>query len=155
MYKKIVVPLDGSALAECVLSHVDGLARGCRVKEIIFVRAVEPFQYPTYAGEVTITPDEVERVNTGNKLDAEKYLQQLAVRFTYENVHIGWEVFWGRAAERIADYAAKSHADLIVIATHGRSGVSRWVWGSVADRILRSACMPVLIVRAPGCYPGV
>jgi len=45
--------------------------------------------------------------------------------------------------------------DLIVIATHGRSGVSRWVWGSVADRILRSACVPVLMVRAPGCFPGI
>jgi nucleotide-binding universal stress UspA family protein len=41
--------------------------------------------------------------------------------------------------------------DLIIIATHGRSGVSRWVWGSVAERILRSACVPVLMVRAPGC----
>ena len=43
----------------------------------------------------------------------------------------------------------------LVIATHGRSGVSRWVWGSVADRILRSACVPVLMVRAPGCVPGI
>jgi nucleotide-binding universal stress UspA family protein len=45
--------------------------------------------------------------------------------------------------------------DLIIIATHGRSGVSRWVWGSVADRILRSSCVPVLMVRAPGCVPGI
>ena len=55
----------------------------------------------------------------------------------------------------IAEYATKNEIDLIVIATHGRSGVSRWVWGSVADRILRSACVPVMMVRAPGCVPGV
>jgi nucleotide-binding universal stress UspA family protein len=155
MYTKMIVPLDGSPLAECVFSHVEALAKGCLVKQIIFVRAVEPFRYPTYAGEVTITPDEVERVNTGNKLDAETYLKQIAARFKYENVHIGWEVLLGTAAERIGEYGTKSHADLIVIATHGRSGVSRWVWGSVADRILRSACVPVLMVRAPGCFPGV
>ncbi len=155
MYRKIVVPLDGSALAECVLSHVEALARGCLVKEIIFVRAVEPFLYPTYAGEVSITPDEVEQINTENKVAAENYLRQLAGRFKYENVRIGWEVLLGRVAERIAEYATRNQADLMVIATHGRSGVSRWVWGSVADRILRSACVPVLMVRAPGCFPGV
>jgi nucleotide-binding universal stress UspA family protein len=155
MYKKIMVPLDGSTLAECVLSHVEALARGCLVKEIIFVRAVEPFLYLTFASEVAITPDEVEQINTENKLAAENYLRQLAGRFKYENVQIGWEVLLGRAAEKIADYATKSQTDLIVIATHGRSGVSRWVWGSVADRILRSACVPVLMVRAPGCFPGI
>lgn len=155
MYKKIVVPLDGSPLAECVLPHVEALARGCLVNEIIFLRAVEPFQYPTYAGEVTITPAEVERINAGNKLEAEDYLRKLTDRFKFENIPTGWEVLLGRAAERIADYGSKNQADLVVIATHGRSGLSRWVWGSVADRILRSACVPVLMVRAPGCFPGV
>jgi nucleotide-binding universal stress UspA family protein len=61
----------------------------------------------------------------------------------------------GKVAESIADYATKNGVDLIIIATHGRSGVSRWVWGSVADRVLRSACVPVLMVRAPGCVPGI
>jgi nucleotide-binding universal stress UspA family protein len=55
----------------------------------------------------------------------------------------------------IADYASKNDVDLIIIATHGRSGVSRWVWGSVADHILRSACVPVLMIRAPGCVAGI
>lgn len=155
MYKKIVVPLDGSPLAECVLPHVEALARGCLVNEIIFLRAVEPFQYPTYAGEVTITPAEVERINAGNKFEAEDYLRKLTDRFKFEKIPTGWEVLLGVAAERIADYGSKNQADLVVIATHGRSGLSRWVWGSVADRILRSACVPVLMVRAPGCFPGV
>ena len=100
MYKKIVVPLDGSALAECVLSHVEALAKGCLVKDIIFVRAVEPFLYPTYAGELTITPKEINQINTENKLAAENYLKQLAGRFKSENVHIGWEVLFGMAAGR-------------------------------------------------------
>ena len=65
------------------------------------------------------------------------------------------EVLEGNPAHTLAEYAEKNQFDLLVIATHGRSGVSRWVWGSVADRILRSACVPVLMVRAPGCVPGI
>ncbi len=65
------------------------------------------------------------------------------------------EILHGRAAETLAEYASRNGIDLIVMATHGRSGVSRWVWGGVADRILRSACVPVLMVRAPGCVPGI
>jgi nucleotide-binding universal stress UspA family protein len=61
----------------------------------------------------------------------------------------------GNPAEMLADFAAKNQTDLILIATHGRSGPSRWVWGSVADRLLRAACVPVLMVRAPGCFPGI
>jgi len=62
-------------------------------------------------------------------------------------------VLSGRAAETLAEYATRNEVDLIVIATHGRSGVSRWVMGSVADRLLRSVNAPVLMVRAPGCGP--
>jgi nucleotide-binding universal stress UspA family protein len=60
-------------------------------------------------------------------------------------------VIYGKAADAIADYGDTKDFDLILIATHGRSGVSRWVWGSVADKIMRSACVPILMVRAPGC----
>jgi nucleotide-binding universal stress UspA family protein len=65
------------------------------------------------------------------------------------------EVMMGKPADSLAEYAEKNGVDLIVIATHGRSGVSRWVFGSVADRVMRSACVPVLMVRAPGCMPGI
>ena len=61
----------------------------------------------------------------------------------------------GKAADMLADYVKGSDADLVVIASHGRSGISRWVYGSVADRLLRAACVPVLMVRAPGCIAGI
>ena len=61
----------------------------------------------------------------------------------------------GQAADMIADYTTKDKVDLIIITTHGRSGISRWVWGSVADRVLRSACVPVLMIRVSGCVPGI
>ena len=155
MYQKILVPLDGSQLAECVLAHVDALGKGCQVKEITFVRVVEPFDSPSVVAEYPIKPEEVIRINAENKALAEKYITKMVSGFKYEGVKVQGEVLTGKAGETLAEYASKNGADLIVIATHGRSGVSRWVWGSVADRILRSACVPVLMVRAPGCFPGI
>jgi nucleotide-binding universal stress UspA family protein len=157
MYQKILVPLDGSKLAECVFSYLDALARGCQVKTITLVQVVEPYQNPSYSGESTIAAvaDEIQQINKANKVAAETYLKNLIPKFKYENVDVRSELLTGRPAEVLADYATKKQPDLILIATHGRSGPSRWVWGSVADRLLRAACVPVLMVRAPGCFPGI
>jgi nucleotide-binding universal stress UspA family protein len=155
MYQKIMVPLDGSELAECVLAHVEALAKGCLIKEVAFVRIVEPFESPSVLAESPLKPEDVARVNAENEAEAGKYLQKLVNGWKYESIPIRREVLKGKAAETLAEYGTKSGVDLIVIATHGRSGISRWVWGSVADRILRSACVPVLMVRAPGCVPGI
>ena len=153
MYKKIMVPLDGSDLAECVFPHLSALAEGGQVKNIVFVRVVEPFHQPT--GDFVIDQKQITKIETDNKLEAEAYLKKVVNRVKYDGVNVQSQVLFGRVAEGLADFAAKNQVDLIVIATHGRSGVSRWVWGSVADRILRSSCVPVLMVRAPGCAPGV
>jgi len=154
MYKKILVPLDGSDLAECVLPHVESTAKGCGVQEVVFLRVAEPFHlrggYSAYFSQETIN-----RIDADNKAAAESYLSQLMKRTRYDGVSVKPEVITGIPTESIADYATKNSIDLIAIATHGRSGISRWAWGSVADRILRSACVPVLMVRAPGCVPGI
>ncbi len=153
MYNKIMVPVDGSQLAECVLPHVEALAKGSQVKEVVFVRVVEPFRVPS-SGELVMSQKEIARFDAEHKANAEKYLKELVGRVKLEGVKSRWELLTGAVAENLADYAAKNGIDLVVIATHGRSGVSRWVWGSVADRVLRSSCTPVLMVRAPGCVPG-
>jgi nucleotide-binding universal stress UspA family protein len=88
-------------------------------------------------------------------IEEEDYLKKLTAKVKYSGVQVDWKVVKGNEAESIADYAKKNEVDLIIIATHGRSGVSRWVWGSVADRVLRSSCVPVLMIRAPGCIPGI
>ena len=151
MYKTLVVPLDGSKLAECVLPHVETLAKGCDVENIIFLRMVEPFT--RVVGEV-FSQEQIKRINSEMISEAEGYLQTLLKGLRYNGVKTKSEVIVGRPAEGIAEYATKANADLIIIATHGHSGLSRWVWGSVADRTLRSSCVPVLMVRAPGCIPG-
>ena len=153
MYKKILVPLDGSDLAQCVFPHLEALAAGCQAKEVLLIRVIEPFRQPT-PSEYTIKPEEVIRINEEVKAEAEKYMNQAKTKIRLPGIGVKTEVLRGSPADTLAEYAAKNQVDLILIATHGRSGVSRWVWGSVADRVLRSACVPVLMVRAPGCIPG-
>ena len=156
MYKKILVPLDGSELAECVLPHVESIAQGCGVQNVVFLRVVESFHMPSGGdGGAYFSEKDIKRINSENRATAESYLSQLVNRTKYDGVAAKSEVLTGKAADSIAEYATKNAIDLIIIATHGRSGISRWVWGSVADRILRSACVPVLMVRAPGCIPSI
>ena len=155
MYKKILVPLDGSELAECVLPHVEAIAAGCGTAGVVFFRAVEPFVMASGYYTAEISGEEIQRINADNKSSAEKYLKKLVERTKYPNAKVQSVIVTGKAAETITDYAKKNAVDLIAIATHGRSGVSRWVWGSVADRVLRSSCVPVLMIRAPGCEPGI
>jgi len=154
MYKKILVALDGSKLAECVLPHVQTLVQGCQVRDVVFMRVVEPIK-PIVSSEGTLTPQEAERITESMVSEAEMYLKPLVQGSKYDGTKAAWQVKKGPVAQTLVDYATEHGVDLIVIATHGRSGVSRWVWGSVADRVLRASCVPVLMVRAPGCVPGV
>jgi nucleotide-binding universal stress UspA family protein len=156
MYKKIMVPLDGSKLAECVLPHVETIIKGCEYPEVLLVRAIEPLVIP-YGIETAkfTTIRQLEEYEVRNKAEAEKYLKEIIDRFEKAGGNARAIVINGNAAEALSDFATRNNIDLLVIATHGRSGVSRWVLGSVADRILRSVCVPVLMIRAPGCVPGI
>jgi nucleotide-binding universal stress UspA family protein len=86
---------------------------------------------------------------------AEAYLEKIVHKTTLEGAVLSYEVLEGKVAETLAHWAEKNGVDLIIIASHGRSGVSRWVMGSVADRLLRSVCAPVIMIRAPGCVNGI
>lgn len=149
MYQKIMVPLDGSELAECVLPHVEGFITQCQVQTIVFVRVLEAVT-PAVAGEYAINVEEMENREAARKAAAEEYLTETVGRMAPGDTALEKVVLVGRAADKLAEYAEANDVDLILMATHGRSGVSRWVRGSVADRILRAASVPVLMIRAPG-----
>jgi nucleotide-binding universal stress UspA family protein len=160
VYQKMLVPLDGSELAECVLPHVESIAKGGSVQKVIFLRVVEPLPVSVYRREggymYDFDPEAWKRMEAESRAAAENYLNELMNRVKYNGINVQSEVLrGGQVADIIADYATNEEVDLVVIATHGRSGVSRWIWGSVADRILRSSCVPVLMIRAPGCIPGI
>ncbi len=155
MYKKIMVPLDGSKFAERVLPHVETVIKGCESPEVILVRAVESMTIPCGREAAKITSIEQLTAFEGkNKLEAEKYLKEIVARLGEAGVNAKATVMYGKATEALSDFATKNDVDLVVIATHGRSGISRRAWGSVAERLLRSVCVPVLMVRVPGCGLG-
>lgn len=153
MYKKIMVPLDGSELAECVLPHVEAFIKGFNTSDVILVRVVEP--ETSYHGEYVITPETLAKRESERKSSAKDYLDKIVNRLKHEGTALHAEVIVGRVTESLANYAVENDIDLILIATHGHSGVTRWVRGSVADKILRSADVPVLMVRAPGTKGGI
>ena len=154
MYQTILVPLDGSKLAECVLPHVKTLVKGAEAKRVIFARVVEPFRPPT--ADYIFDDAQIKKIESENRAESEKYLKGIMGQAKYgPGVRVESAVLYGNVADALAEYANKNAADIIVIATHGRSGISKWVWGGVADRILRSSCVPILMVRAPGCVPGI
>ena len=156
MYKKILVPLDGSKLAECVLPHLETVLKGCEASEVVLVQAVEPFSIP-YGREVgqLKSLEEVKTFETHQKTDAEKYLKIIAARLGKAGVNTRTEVIYGKAIEALTEYINENDVDLVIMATHGRTGINRRIWGGVADHILRSVCTPILMIRTPGCVPGI
>jgi nucleotide-binding universal stress UspA family protein len=151
MYKNILVPLDGSELAEGVLSHVATVAKGCQEPKIVLLRVVEPIEIPYGDAITTVTIDQLQQLENNDKANAEKYLNKIAKNLTMTGLKTVSTVVKGKAADTIVDYVDNNNIDLVVFSTHGRSGLSRWFWGSVADRVLRHVCVAVLMVRAPGC----
>jgi nucleotide-binding universal stress UspA family protein len=145
MYKKILVPLDGSELAECVLPHVEAVATGCKAETVIFTRVIEPVILPIGDGEY-FSSDVWSQIESQEKDTAVNYLNQVVNKVAYNDTKVEAKILSGRVADSIVDFAAKNDVELIVIATHGRSGVSRWLRGSVANRILLAAHRPVLII---------
>ena len=166
MYKKILIPLDGSDLAECALPYAEELARACNSEEVILVSATEQVKGLTRAPEAQELFRSSDRlgfhgagsevvVTFGKKeKQAKKYLNRIAKRMEAKGLKVRTEVLLWPPAEAIASYAEHTDVDIIVMSTHGRSGPSRWAHGSVTDKVLRISCVPVLMVRAPGCIPG-
>ncbi len=157
MFKKILVPLDGSKLAECILPYVEELVKGQNVKEVILFRVCEPPEvtadYP--ASMPASWEKHVRDITEGVQKQCSLYLGDIEKTLKNLGVNIKIESCLGNAANEIVKCAEKNQVDLIVMASHGRTGVSRWTLGSVADKVFRCTCVPVLLVRAPGCVPNV
>jgi nucleotide-binding universal stress UspA family protein len=153
MYKKILVPLDGSALAECVLPHVEAIGKGCSVKEVHLLRVIREVEPPP-AAKIRFTEKEIRQFEADRESMARDYLTQVVERLKFDWTEVNAQVLRGRhIALRIVEYARENAVDLIIIATHGRSGIGRWVWGSNADRILRTSATPILMIRGAGVIP--
>ena len=144
-YKHILIPLDSSELAELALDDALTIAHLSHA-EITLLHIVPPlesgpaldFTHPIY----------VDQQWNSQKLLALEYLNRVCKRLGNGANAVHKVVEMGPAAEMIIDYAHQHPIDLIVMSTHGRSGLKRWVYGSVADKVLRAAGVPVLLIRA-------
>ncbi len=150
-YKHVIVPLDGSELAECVLPHLESVASNCKITTVELIKAVPPTgaRYATVG--FPISEKQQAAIYEAEVKEAEDYLLKIKTRLDASRMNVITKVLQGKIVDVLADYIKKSDADLLVIATHGRSGPSRWYWGSVADKLLRSICTPIFMIRAPGC----
>lgn len=146
MYKRILVPLDGSEFSECVLPHVKAIALGCQVPAVVLLRIVDALP-PLAIGAQPWLRDVAEQ----EQAQAEGYLSKLAAELKKEGLASDTAVIIGDPAQEILNFAQKNEADLIIMSTHGRSGATRWLLGSVTDRIIRHSPIPVLTVAPTGC----
>ena len=151
MLKKILVPLDGSKVAEAVLPYVGELVSGLSsdIKgEVTLFHVLSPTYY-VVAGEagapVPYTEAEIEQI----KKKTVDYLDKVGEGLRSKGAIVECKVGVGRAAEEINKAAEEISANLVAMSTHGRSGLSRWAFGSVTDRVLRGGNRPILMVRAP------
>ena len=152
MYERILVPLDGSQVGEAALPYVEELVSKLspEVKvEVTLLQVLSALAPSVVAGmdvpAVAYTEGEMEEI-TRKAMD---YLNKAGEALRNKGVTVQAKIGIGDAAEEIKKAADEINADLIAMSTHGRSGLSRWVLGSVADRVLRGENKPILLVRAP------
>lgn len=152
MEEKILVPLDGSKVGEAALPYVVELVSKLspEVKiEITLLQVASALTHYVVAGEavapVPYTEKEVEQIK-GKAMD---YLNKAGEVLKSRGVTVNSRVEVGNAAEEIIRAADEVNADIIAMSTHGRSGLSRWAFGSVTDKVLRGGNKPVLVVRVP------
>jgi len=149
MYQKVLVPLDSSELAECALPEVKKLARGGIIGEVILLNAfeIDLMGIPT-------THTRIIDINTLRNAHLDKsreYLEKIQSELGSEGIKVKTESLEGTPAQMIVNYAEANNVDLIVIATHGYTGLKRLMLGSVALRVLHDSHVPVLLIRPESC----
>jgi nucleotide-binding universal stress UspA family protein len=177
MYNKVVVPLDGSKLAETALPHLEAIAKGCSIPEILLVSVTERIrgrirqdqafeEYSTKSsarplpamgtiqgGVVfsTYTPSQQQIPLSLGKMakTAYDYLCKIAKQLEEKGFRNQVVVLAGKPAEEIVRFADDQGADLIIMGSQGKGGLNRWNISNIADKVIKTAKVPVLLVR-PG-----
>ena len=145
MYRTILVPLDGSERAEAILPHVIELARS-QGSTLVLLRVVDPAV--AYSG-VEGLPFEVARdIVNAEAEEAKRYLEAKRGELQTQNIEATTTVRYGAISQAILEAAEASDADLIALASHGRTGLARMFYGSVAAGVLNRADRPLLLIRS-------
>lgn len=151
MYNKILAPLDGSPLAECTIAHVEEIAKGCNVPEVVFLFVVDLGRNANMLETGIADASIWQQAEEAQKQGAETYLAKVVAKAKADGLIAKSVILEGSPADAIIDYAGKNGIDLIVMSTHGRSGITRFALGSVTDKVIRTVSAPVLVVTPAEC----
>lgn len=143
IHRRILVPLDGSQLAEKALEPALTLALKLPA-ELVLLRVVNPAHL---AFETATMKQQSDYLESHDLAETEAYMQEIRASLVGHPVTVQTAVVKGPIAETIIDYAAAHRLDLIVMSSHGRSGLGRWVYGSVAEKVLRGATCATMVIR--------
>jgi len=146
MYEKILVPLDGSILAEVALPYAEELA-GRLGSEIILLSMAESTEAEDYHKRQIYISGVLE--------EARHHVEEYLEKPEGKAIKVEAGILVGDPAEEIVDYADRENISLIVMAAHGQSGIRRWAMGGVADKVVRAARKPVALIRAKGGKPAM
>lgn len=146
---RVLVPLDGSEIGEAALPYATEIASKLGMEMVLF--ECVPLAYHLYSSgeivsQIPYTQQEMEPLLAG----AKTYLERVAEQAKAKNIKYRIEVRSGAPAEAIVKASDELAVDLVAMSTHGRSGLSRWVFGSVAEHVLEGGSTPLLLIRAPG-----
>jgi nucleotide-binding universal stress UspA family protein len=142
-FKRIMIPLDGSELAEAAVDPALAIAESMGAEAVLF-RVAQPVPRTQKLAEM---PDVYNDVVAATYREAEDYLKDLQARLAYERISIEYRPAAEGIARQILDFAAEHDVDLIVLSSHGRTGVGRWIHGNVAQKVLTGCTCSTLIVR--------
>jgi len=149
MYKRILVPLDGSARAERSIPVAAHIARATDGTVVLVRITTLPFTYSPYLGSATYADEAIET----DLSEVEKYLNTLAGSEPLTGINTVTKAMLGSVAPEILSTANSYNIDLIVMTSQGRTGMKRWMLGSVAQKIARYSAMPVLVLHEKGPLP--
>jgi nucleotide-binding universal stress UspA family protein len=150
MFEKMLVCLDGSELSEQILPYALRQAQLFHSEVVLLHVLSEPFfQMPGVPGApgYPVQTDGMVKQNAEDTIKANKYLNHIALSFRKLALQVTSITLEGPAGEMIVKYAQDNKMNLIALATHGRSGISRAVMGSVADHVIRKTNLPLLLIK--------
>jgi nucleotide-binding universal stress UspA family protein len=149
MYKKILVPLDGSELAECVLDHVKLLVKEGSAGEVTLLNVVK---VDTSWAELYGKNFDINAMREALIASARKYLAKIESRLNSEGIKVKTESLEANSpAYKITEYAQENGMELIIMGTHGYTGLKKLIMGSVSSGVLNSSTVPVLLIRPESC----
>ena len=145
MYRKILVPMDGSKTAEGVLPHAKALAYSEGAQLILLTVATNPALDYAFSD-----PGIAQRAEEEQQIRSKKYIIEVEAQLKAAGFKVSTLLRVGAVADVILQTAEELQVDVIAMSTHGRTGPARWLLGSVAERVVRNSKVPVLLIRAKG-----